>query len=225
MSLPTERLDAMVRLNTANTANMLQEMARLDTANMSQREMSQREMSQRERRAIARAHPPISANSIHKPSISKYWIQESVIRELCERIEEHGGNPPDSLKCDDTENTRLFDSVRRIFVPDEDLLVLFQSKKEDFDVDKVKKVFINVYRQLIYYCVDHCEDFGASVSELLCKRKVCVHKSMLKVLARVLTNDIKFQIIKEKPKTRKRRIEIEGDSYATVCNNKGRSSG
>ena len=133
--------------------------------------------------AVERAHPPTS---------------DAIIRELCERIE-HGGK----RKARATRGRRS--------VSEEDAKALFPSKKEDFDIEKVKKVLSNMYYQMVYYCVDHCELFGATTPEAFCKARFCVHKSVMKTLAHMLHNEIHFQLIKEKSKVRKRRIEIDFD--------------
>ncbi len=132
--------------------------------------------------AIERDHPP---------------SPDAKLREVCEKIE-HGW----------FTTSRAVGGRRAVSIPDKDLVVLFPSKKEDLDIDKVKKSLFNSYKALIYNCVDNCEDFGRTTPEAFCKRKFCVNKSMMRMLAHILRNEVHFQLFKEKPKIRRRRIEI-----------------
>ncbi len=135
--------------------------------------------------AIERDHPP---------------SPESKLREVCEKIE-HGGSI----------TSKALRGRRAVSIPDKDLVVLFPSKKEDLDIPKVKKNLFNAYKALVYNCVDNCEDFGRTTPETFCKRKFCVNKSMMRMLAHILHNEVHFELFKEKPKIRKRRIEICDD--------------
>lgn len=126
---------------------------------------------------------------------------DSITRELCERIEHGGKRHPTHTRG-------------RRSASEDDVKALFPSKKEDFDVEKVKKVLSRVYYELVYHCVDHCKNFGATTPEAFCKTRFCVNKSIMRVLAHMLHNEIHFHAVKEKTtKTRKRRIEV-GDDFA-----------
>jgi hypothetical protein len=137
-----------------------------------------------QREAIVRAHPPVA---------------DAIIRELCERIE-HGGKAPVTAR-----------SGRRSQPSDVELLTMFTDKKEEYDIEKLKRVLTNVYRQLALHCVGNCEDFGASRPDAFCRKRSCVHKSVLRVLGRILNGEVHFHLTKEKTKVRKRRIEISDD--------------
>lgn len=131
--------------------------------------------------SIGREFPPLPA---------------TILRGLCERIEKGG-------------KTNSKGSGRRIgsSLSDEQLLKYFEKEFKEIDIETLRKLLMNIVRQLTLNCIDHCEDFGMRSGEI-CKRKFCVHKSIVKVLSKILHAEIHVHLTKEKGKVRKRRVEV-----------------